>query len=104
MSPHLPAFLFCLAGFGALALAGDRQQDELFGHGLGRRITLQLRCAGWGLLLVALAVLVLMQGWALGLVSYSGHTSAAAGAVFLALVAHQRWETRQRDGRKKPHV
>lgn len=90
MSPHLPAFLFCLAGFGALALATERQQDELFGRSLGRRAVLQLRCAGWGLLGLALATLVVAQGWGLGLVSYSGHTSGAAGLVFLALVAYQR--------------
>jgi len=49
-----------------------------------------LRAAGWLLLLAALWRAVHGLGWGLGLVAYSGHTSAAAGLVFVALVAWDR--------------
>ena len=45
---------------------------------------------GWALLLLALWRTVAAMGWGIGLVAYSGHTSAAAGVVFLALIAWGR--------------
>ena len=45
-------------------------------------------------LLLALWLSVAARGWGLGLVFYSGHTSAAAGVVFLALVAWGRRSAR----------
>lgn len=88
---HAMTFLLCLAGFAPLALAMDRHQQDVLGRELQPRATLGLRCAGWALLLAALWQAVGAQGWALGLVAYSGHTSAAAGLVFVALVAWNRW-------------
>jgi hypothetical protein len=83
---HLPALLICLLGFLALALGVQRQQGDVFGHFLAPRITRLLRLAGACALLAALWWLVSLQGWGLGLVTYSGHTSVAAGIVYLCLV------------------
>lgn len=91
---HWALFVLCLAAFGALAMATDRAQQDLLGHELPLGATRSLRLAGWLLLLLALATAVTGLGWALGLVAYSGHTSAAAGLVFLALVAWNRRKAR----------
>lgn len=87
---HALAFLLCLAGFAALAFAVERQQDDLFGRALPAGTTRGLRIAATCLLLLALAMLVTRQGWGLGLVLFSGHTSAAAGLVYCALLAWAR--------------
>jgi len=87
---HLGVLLISLLGFGALALAMDRHQRNVFRYRLTTRVTRSLRLFGWSLLALALAVAVQGQGLALGLVSYSGHTSLAAGLVFGALVAIER--------------
>lgn len=87
---HLAVFTLSLLGFAALALAMERHQDDLFGRALPRRTTLALRNAGWAALLLALVVAVRAQGWGLGLVTLSGHTSLGAAVVFVALVVRQR--------------
>jgi hypothetical protein len=83
---HLLTVVLCLAGFAALAAATERQQEALLGRRLGGSPSRRLRLAGAILLLVALAFLVASQGWGLGLVMYSGHTSLAAGCVHVALI------------------
>lgn len=90
MWTHLLVAVLCVAAFAALALAMERHQDDLFGAPLAPGRTRGLRAAGWGLLLLALAVVVRSQGWALGLVAYAGHTSFGAAAVFIALIAADR--------------
>ena len=87
---HLTVFVLCLLAFAALALAMERHQESLFGRALASGRTRSLRIAGWGALALALLVVVRAQGWALGLVSYSGHTSLAAGIVFSALLVYKR--------------
>ena len=87
---HGLAFVLCLPGFAALALAMERHQEDLFGHAFAPSLTRRLRVAGWGALLLALGVLVGAQGWGLGLVSFSGHTSLAAGLVFVAVLLQGR--------------
>ncbi|WP_233238246.1 DUF3325 domain-containing protein [Bordetella sp. LUAb4] len=87
---HVLTLLISLAAFAALALAMDRHQEDLFGRALAPGVTRLLRILGWAGLLLALWVIVGRQGWALGLVSYSGCTSLAAGLVFLALIMHER--------------
>ncbi|OWT73560.1 MULTISPECIES: DUF3325 domain-containing protein [unclassified Achromobacter] len=87
---HLWTLLISVAAFAALAFAMDRHQEDLFGRALSARVTRLLRILGWTGLLLALWVIVGRQGWGLGLVSYSGCTSLAAGLVFLALVVHDR--------------
>lgn len=87
---HLLTLLCCLAGFLALALATARQQEAIFGRPLPARETRAYRQAGWAALAVALLIIVACQGWGLGLVSYSGHTSLAAGLVYLGLIARER--------------
>ena len=82
---HLAVFLLCVAAFGALALAMERHQQEVFARALAPPATRALRAAGWLLLVAALALAVRHQGWSLGLVSYSGHTSVGAGLVFALL-------------------
>lgn len=88
---HLTVFALGTAGFAALALAMERHQQDLWGRELRPRTTQALRAAGWALLLIALWRAVADQGWTLGLVAYSGHTSAAAGLVFVALLLCNRW-------------
>ena len=87
---HALIFLPSLLGFAALALATERQQEIQLGRTLAPRRTRALRGVGWAALLLALAVAVGSQGWALGLVSYSGHTSLSAGLVFVALLLRER--------------
>ena len=79
-----------VAGFAALALATERQQDELLGRALTDAATRILRIAGWSLLLAALAVAVAGRGWGFGLVAFSGHTSLAAGLVYAVALALAR--------------
>ena len=83
---HLFAASLCIAGFAALAAATERQQHVLLARALPRRKSQALQIAGAILLLVALAVLVADEGWAMGLVMYSGHTSLGAGCVHFALI------------------
>lgn len=83
---HLATFVFCLAGFAALALATERQQEIVYGRVLDARSTRRLRWLGWGALVVGLIVPVWGWGWAYGLVVYSGYTSLCAGLTFVALV------------------
>ncbi|MGE0798962.1 MAG: DUF3325 family protein [Lautropia sp.] len=91
MTPtHLLAIVLCLAGFAALAAATERQQPMLFGRVLPPASARRLRLTGAALLVGALAWLVAAQGWALGLVMYSGHTSLAAGCVHCALIVRAR--------------
>jgi hypothetical protein len=81
---HALVLAASLAGFAALALATERQQDELLGRTLAEPATRVLRIAGWSLLLAALAIAVRGRGWGFGLVAFSGHTSLAAGLVYAA--------------------
>jgi hypothetical protein len=87
---HLLALLLCLLAFAALAMAMARHQEAILGRPLQAHVALALRWGGWCTLALPLAVLVTAQGWALGLVSYSGHTSLAAGLVYLALIIRGR--------------
>src|SRR5690606_19552218 len=84
----------CLAGFGGLALASRRQQQEVFGRLLSARATLAWRCAGWLMLLLALVGLVRQSGWALGLVVFSGMTSLAASLVHGLLIVRDRLDSK----------
>lgn len=92
---HLLTFVTCLAAFVALALGTERPQDDLFGQPLAPRATWVFRLAGWGALALALAIIVQAQGWGMGLVSYSGHTSLAAGIVLGALIVYSRTRRRR---------
>jgi hypothetical protein len=87
---HLAAFGLCLAGFAALAFATRRQQRDIIGRSLRLTTTNLLRGAGVCALLCALAVLVAWNGWSLGLVMFSGHTSLNAGIVYCVLVGYAR--------------
>lgn len=91
---HLLIDVCCLAGFACLAMAMERHQSDRLGHALTARATRGLRAAGWAALLVALWLSVDRQGWILGLVGYSGHTSVAAGLVFGTLVVLERRSAR----------
>ncbi|GAA5232766.1 DUF3325 domain-containing protein [Verticiella sediminum] len=87
---HLVLLLLCIAAFACLALAMERHQCDRFGHALTHGQTRVLRAAGWLLLVVALWLSIAAMGTSFGLVAYSGHTSLAAGLVFLALLALER--------------
>lgn len=92
---HLVTLMLCTTAFAALALAMERQQENLLGRVLPATTTRWLRMAGWAVLLSALAIVVKGQGWSIGLVSFSGHTSLGAGLVFGALVVIARRKSRQ---------
>lgn len=96
---HLTVFLLSTLGFAALALAMERHQEDLLGHALATTATRWLRMAGVAALLLALGVIVRAQGWGVGLVSFSGHTSLGAGLVFGTLVIGTRRKAR-RSGRR----
>jgi hypothetical protein len=86
---HLGAFVLCLAGFGMLALAMDRPQNAVFTLA-SKSARRGLRVAATCALLLALSILVCWQGWGLGLVMFSGHTSLAAGFVHCGLIWYMR--------------
>ncbi len=90
---HLPGFMLCLTGFAALGLAMDRPQRDLLGRTLPVAAIRALRLAGTCALLLALGLLVAWQGWGLGLVMFSGHTSLAAGVVHCTFIAYARTRT-----------
>ena len=87
---HLVTLILCMAGFAALAFGAGRQQEDLFGRELARAATSTWRCGGALLLATALVLLVAAHGWGLALVMFSGHTSLAAGLVYLSLAAWNR--------------
>jgi O-antigen/teichoic acid export membrane protein len=87
---HCLAFALCLAGFVMLAFSMDRQQRDLIGRALRKSITRVQRILGTCALLLALAALVIWQGWGLGLVMFSGHTSLAAGIIYCGLIGMRR--------------
>jgi fatty acid desaturase len=91
---HLLACALCLAGFAALAFATRRQQRDFFGRPLRPMTTYVLRLVGAGALTFALSILVAQQGWSLGLVMFSGHTTITAGLVLCALIVHARMHER----------
>ena len=95
MSSHAVVFVLCLSGFTGIALAVERQQEELFGRALSAAATRLLRVAGWIGLALAFAVAVRAQGWAFGGVAWFGHLSLAAGCVFGAMVVRVRRRTRR---------
>ena len=90
---HLSAFMLCLTGFAALALAMDRTQRDLLGQSLPVRTVRGLRLAGTCALLLALGLLVAWRGWGLGLVMFSGHTSLAAAVVHGTFIVRSRAPT-----------
>ncbi|RYF65857.1 MAG: DUF3325 domain-containing protein [Comamonadaceae bacterium] len=101
MTAHLLALLLCVPGFGALALAMERHQEDLFSAALAPARTRLLRVVGWALLLLALVLLVRTRGWSLGLIAFSGHTSLAAAVVFTTLIGLERRRLRRAASRGK---
>jgi hypothetical protein len=87
---HGLTLLICVLAFACLALAMDRHQSPVLGRDLSRGQSRAFRIAGWCGLLLALGLIVGDEGWALGLVSYSGCTSLAAGIVYGVLIFRRR--------------
>lgn len=87
---HGLTLLICVLAFAFLALAMDRHQDTVFGRELPEGQSRAFRIAGWCGIVLALRVVVGDEGWALGLVSFSGCTSLAAGIVYGVLVLRER--------------
>lgn len=90
---HFVTFALCLAGFAALALSTERQQEAFFKTVSPTR-TRNGRIVGWAALAVALGATVMHQGWGFGLVNYSGQTSMAAGLVYVTLILVKRRQSR----------
>lgn len=92
---HALLFVLCVLGFASLALAMDRPQEDVFGRALSARASRRFRMAGWVLLGLALWTAISAYDTGLGLVLYSGHTSGAAGVVFIALLVWSRHREQQ---------
>lgn len=88
---RLVALLLCVCALTCLAMAMERHQATVLGKALPVATSRGLRATGWGGLTIALSLVVAGQGWALGLVAFSGITSVAAGIVYAVLVAWERW-------------
>ncbi len=67
----LSSALLGFAGFAALCLAMEKHFTELLKRKPTQGLRRGLRCAGWVLLLLALALAVHQRGWALGLVEWT---------------------------------
>lgn len=91
---HLIPLLLSCAGFSLLALSMARHQEDVCGRLLAPRPTLILRCSGWAFLMLALLLSVQSRGLSMGLVSWLGQLSMAAGLVFVGLLIHQRRKSR----------
>lgn len=90
---RLLVLLLCVGAFACLAMAMARHQETLLGRVFRVASSRCLRAVGWCALTIALALVVMDQGWGLGLVAFSGTTSVAAGIVYGALIAWERWST-----------
>ncbi|MFM0522428.1 MULTISPECIES: DUF3325 domain-containing protein [Caballeronia] len=90
---HLLSIVFCVMAFAFLAVSMDRHQMTVFGRALRAGQSRGFRIAGWCGLALALRFIVGNEGWALGLVAYSGCTSLAAGLVYGGLIAYERFST-----------
>lgn len=99
---HLLAFVLCLTGFTALAFATRRRQRDIIGKPLPSTTNYVLRGAGTCALLLALGALAAREGWSLGLVMFSGHTTLAAGLVYCALIGLVKARARPRGHRPGP--
>jgi len=88
---RLFVLLLCAGAFACLAMAMTRHQEKLLGRELTVVPSRCLRGAGWSALGIALALIIADQGWALGLVAFSGCTGVAAGFVYGGLIAWERW-------------
>ncbi|SRR5690625_2454162 len=100
---HMAVCLLLMTAFTCLSLSMPRHQGDLFGKELCIKTTKYLRLAGWILLLLALCFSVGNMGWSFGITAYIGHTSLAAGMVFVALIVESRIKAR-RNGRVKELV
>jgi hypothetical protein len=89
---HLTAYLISLLSFAALAHTLERQQENLYGRLLAPGPVRTMRIIGWSGLVCALAFLVSARGWGIGVVSFFGHTSAAAASVFCLLIFIDRYK------------
>ncbi|MDH5855751.1 DUF3325 domain-containing protein [Lampropedia aestuarii] len=93
---HALMGLSAWAGFICLALAMERHQNDLWARSFSQGANWLLRAIGWGLLVLGLVVAVQAKGWGFGLALFSGHTSAAAGLVVVALLLINRYHERAR--------
>jgi hypothetical protein len=82
--------ILCVVAFALLAFAMERHQLALFARQLPPGQTRALRVAGWCALGLTLWIIVAGQGWALGLVGFSGVASLSAGLVYGALIVCER--------------
>ncbi len=87
---HGSALLICIVSFAFLALARERHQDTVFGRRLPEGQSRGFRIAGWCGILLTLMFAAGEEGWAMGLVSFSGCTSLAAGIVYGVLILRDR--------------
>ena len=87
---YLLTILFCVISFSFIAFSMDRHQTAVWRRALPAGQSRGFRIAGWCGLVLALRFITDHDGWAFGLVGYSGCTSLAAGLVFGGLVIYER--------------
>lgn len=93
---HFAILLLGAIGFGALALASERQGEQLLGRlPTPRRRTLY-RVIGWALLALALAICVLLWGGGVGATYFFGWLTIAGAALVFA-IPHWSPEAKQRE-------
>lgn len=99
---HPALLLVTLAGFVALALAMPRHSKHLLRRTLSPQVARLAKLAGWGLLVVALALAIAQWRFSIGSVTWFGWLSLAGLALVFAL---PRWPWQpvkpQRPARKK---
>lgn len=83
--------MFAFSASAALCLAMERHFSDLLGRKPTARQLKCLRGAGWGLLLIALAVAVRNSGWAMGLVEWFAMWMAGLCLWVFALPYRPRW-------------
>ena len=88
---YLLGIAFCVIAFGCMAASMERHQMYLFGRALRAGQTRGFRIAGWCGIALAPRFIVGNEGWALGLVDFSGSTSLAAVLVYGCLIAYERF-------------
>lgn len=100
---HLAILAIGSLGFGALALATDRQGEMLLGKLPAPRWRRLARLAGWSLLAVALAVSIALWGGGVGITLFLGWLTIAGAALVFAIPRWSRLpERRPRPARKAP--
>ncbi|MGA1810297.1 MULTISPECIES: DUF3325 domain-containing protein [Sphingobium] len=87
----LASLLLCLPALILLALSLPRHHRDLIGTTASFPRERRLRCAGWLLILLSLAIPVAAFGYAVGTASWAGVTAFSTMIVTMAITYRPRW-------------